>query len=235
MITVVLASALMASQAAERPIPGAAAEALRAASEAAGGLESRASSGSPDVRAVVLSRVHRLQEEAGLWADAAATAERMASGATGSYGRMTWARSLAKAGAVDKAAGITDTLQGDARDEALAVLAAERARTDPAAARAIAAGLGERADAPAAWAGIGSALASAGDVDGAVAAFAEATRIAKLIPEVNGFLSGRTISRWAALEDIADRQVKAGRLEDALASVELLKAVPPCSGAGPRT
>ena len=110
MIAFVLAFTMMASPAAERPIPPEAAEALRAASEAAGGLESRATSGSPDVRAVVLSRVHRLQEEAGLWADAAATAERMATGVTGSHGRVTLAKSLARAGAIDKAAALADTL-----------------------------------------------------------------------------------------------------------------------------
>ena len=233
MITVVLAFTMMASPAAERPIPAAAAEALRAASEAAGGLESRASSGSPDVRAVVLFRVHRLQEEAGLWADAAATAERMATAETGNHGRATWAGSLARAGAIDKAATLADTLKGEARDQALVVLAAERARTDLGAARAIAAELGARADAPAAWAEIGSARATAGDADGAVAAFAEATRIAKLIPESSGFLAGRMVSRSKALNDIADRQAKAGRFDDALATVELLKVVPPMFGARP--
>src|SRR4051794_14431379 len=233
MIAFVLAFAMMASPAAERPIPPAAAAALRAASEAAGGLESRATSGSPDVRAAVLSRVHRWQEEAGLWADAAATAGRMATGVTGSHGRVTWARSLARAGALDEAAAIAATLKGEARDQVLVVLAAERARTDLGAARAIAAELGARADAPAAWAEIGSARATTGGVDGAVAAFAEAARIAKLIPESSGFLVGRTVSRSKALDDIADRQVKAGRLDDALATVELLKAVPPTFGAGP--
>ena len=233
MITVVLAFTMMASPAAERPIPAAAAEALRAASVAAGGLESRASSGSPDVRAVLLFRVHRLQEEAGLWADAAATAERMATAETGNHGRATWAGSLARTGAIDKAATLADTLKGEARDQALVVLAAERARTDLGAARAIAAELGARADAPAAWAEIGSARATAGDADGAVAAFAEATRIAKLIPESSGFLAGRMVSRSKALNDIADRQAKAGRFDDALATVELLKVVPPMFGARP--
>ncbi len=232
MIAFVLAFAMTASPAAERSIPPAAAEALRAASDAAGGLESRATSGSPDVRAVVLFRVHRLQEEAGLWADAAVTAERMAAGVTGSHGRVTWARSLARAGAVDKAAAISDTLKGEARDQVLVVLAAERAKTDLGAARAIAAELGARADAPAAWAEIGSARVTAGNAVGAVAAFAEAIRIAKLIPESSGFLEGRMVSRSKVLNDIADRQARAGRLDDALATVELLKVVPSMFGAG---
>src|SRR5262249_38071060 len=148
-----------------------AAEALRAASEAAGGLESKASSGSADVRARVLSHVHRLQEDAGLWADAAATAERMGGG----YDRVFWASSRAPAGAIDKATAIADTLKNGARDRVLGVLATEGAKTDVGAARAIAAELGARADAPLVWAEIGSALATAGDAAGAVAAFAEAT------------------------------------------------------------
>ena len=41
------------------------------------------------------------------------------------------------------------------------------------------------------------------------------------------------VSRSKALNDIADRQAKAGRLDDALATVELLKAVPPMFGARP--
>ena len=131
------------------------------------GLESRATSGSPDVRAVVLFRVHRLQEEAGLWADAVATAERMATGVTGSHGRVTLARSLARAGAIDKAAAIADTLKGEARDQVLVVLAAEQAGTDLGAARAIAAEFRARADAPAAWAEIGSARVTAGGPNGA--------------------------------------------------------------------
>src|SRR5262249_9976571 len=111
MIAFVLALAMMASPAAERPITPAAAEALRCAPDAAGAVESKAAAGSPDVRAAILFRVHRLQEEAGLWADAAATAERMAMGAVGSHGRVTLARSLARAGAIDKAAAIADTLK----------------------------------------------------------------------------------------------------------------------------
>ncbi len=142
MIASVLAFAMMASFAAGRPIPPEAAEALRTASEAAGGLESSATHGSLDVRSAVLIRVHRLQEEAGLWADAAATAERMA---TGSHGRETLAKSLARAGAIDKAATIADTLKGEARDQVLVVLAAVWAKTDPGAARAMAAELGTRA------------------------------------------------------------------------------------------
>ena len=212
MIAVAFAFTLITWHAAERPIYSTAAEALRAASEAAGRLESKASSGSPDVRAVILYRVHRLQEEAGLWADAAATAERMNTGATGSHHRVTWAMSLARAGAIHEAAAIAATLKGEDRDQILVVIAAERARTDPDAAHAIAAELGERADAPTAWAGIGSTRAAVGDADGAAAAFAEATRVAQLIPESSGFLAGRTVSRANALNDIADRQAKAGRL-----------------------
>jgi tetratricopeptide (TPR) repeat protein len=235
MITVVLALSfsMAASSPAERSISPAAAEALRAASEAAGNLKPAASSGNLDVRSAILYHVHRLQEEAGLWADASATAERMAAGATGGRRHMTWARSLARAGAIDKAAGIADQLKGAARDQVLVAIAAERAKTDPASARAIAAELGSRADAPAAWAGIGSARAEAGDSDGAAAAFAEAVRVAKLIPESSGFLVGRTVSRTKALEDIAARQVEAGRFDDALATVELLKTVPPLFGATP--
>ena len=225
MIAFVLATTMMASPSAERPISPAAAEALRAASDAAGHLQPTAGPGSPDVRQVILYRVHRLQAEAGLWADAAATAERITKGTTARHGRVILATSLALAGAINEAAAIADVLEGVARDEVLVVIAAERAKTDPGAARAIAAELAERADAPTAWAGIGSTLAAAGNADGAVAAFAEATRVAQLIPESNGFLAGRTVSRSHALNAIADRQAKAGRLDDALATVDLLKAL----------
>ncbi len=231
MIAFLLAFASMDATVVDRPIPQAAAEALRDASETAGGLPSKAASGSPDARAAVLIRVLRLQHEAGLWADSAATAERLAAGATGSHARMMWAQSLARAGAIDRAAGIAETLEGEARDQVLVVIAAARARTDLDAARAIAARLAERADAPAAWAEIGSARAAAGDADGAVAAFAEATRLAKLVPESSGFLDGRRVSRSTALNDIAERQAKAGRLDESLATLELLKSASPPQGA----
>ena len=233
MIAYVLAFAMLGSPVAEQPVSPAAAAALRAASEAAGGLESRINGGNPDVRAAVLFRVHRLQAEAGLWADASATAERIATGMPGSHSSVTLAKSLARAGEIAGAVAIAGKLKGEARDEVLVVVVAARAKTDLGAARAIAAELGTRANAPAAWAEIGSARMTAGDAVGATAAFAEAIRIAKVIPESNGFLSGRNVSRSNALNDIADRQAKAGRLDDALATVELLKSVSPTLGARP--
>src|SRR5262249_3712845 len=116
MLAFVLAAFTIAAPPADQSISPEAAEALRAASKAAGALESKATSGSPDVRAAVLSRIHRLQEEAGLWSDAAATSEQMATSATGSYGRAIWAKSLARAGAIDKATEIADSLKGQLRD-----------------------------------------------------------------------------------------------------------------------